>query len=55
VSDGDGYGVGRLGGRDVAGVGMLELPFSAPGFRNAVLADPQGAAFSISQLVLGPA
>ena len=26
VSDGDGYAVARLGGRDVAGVGALELP-----------------------------
>ena len=26
VSDGDRYAVGRLGGRDVAGVGALELP-----------------------------
>jgi predicted enzyme related to lactoylglutathione lyase len=29
-------------------------PFDAPGFRSAVLADPQGAAFSVSQLKLGP-
>jgi uncharacterized protein len=27
-------------------------PFDTPGFRNAVLQDPQGAAFSISQLVI---
>ena len=33
---------------------VLMAPFSTPGFRNAVLADPQGAAFSISQLVPGP-
>jgi len=26
-------------------------PFDTPGFRNAVLADPQGAVFSISQLL----
>ncbi len=32
----------------------LMAPFSTPGFRNAVLADPQGAAFSVSQLVPGP-
>ena len=34
---------------------MLVAPFDTPGFRNAILADPQGAAFSVSQLVPGPA
>jgi len=29
-------------------------PLDTPGFRNAVLADPQGAVFSISQLTTGP-
>jgi len=33
------------------GGSVLFAPFDTPGFRNAVLADPQGAAFSISQLV----
>jgi predicted enzyme related to lactoylglutathione lyase len=37
----------RLGGIVVAG------PFDAPGFRSAVLADPQGAAFSVSTLTAG--
>src|SRR5205823_363192 len=35
----------ELGGRAVAG------PFDVPGFRAAVLADPPGAVFSISELV----
>lgn len=30
-------------------------PFDTPGFRNAILADPEGAVFSISQLVPAPA
>jgi predicted enzyme related to lactoylglutathione lyase len=37
----------RLGGTVVLG------PFDAPGFRSAVLADPQGAAFSVSTLTAG--
>ena len=35
----------RLGGT------VLAPPHDVPGFRNAVLADPQGAVFSVSQLV----
>jgi predicted enzyme related to lactoylglutathione lyase len=34
---------GALGGT------VLMPPFDTPGFRNAVIADPQGAAFSISE------
>src|SRR5919106_1741621 len=37
----------ELGGSVVAG------PYDVPGFRQAVLADPQGAAFTASQLVTG--
>jgi uncharacterized protein len=37
----------QLGGR------TLVPPFDMPGFRRAVLADPEGAAFSVSQLKLG--
>jgi predicted enzyme related to lactoylglutathione lyase len=33
---------------------VIVPPLDTPGFRNAVLADPQGAAFSISQLAAGP-
>jgi uncharacterized protein len=33
------------------GGAVIEGPFDTPGFRNAVLADPQGAVFSVSQLV----
>jgi hypothetical protein len=36
----------RLGGTVLAG------PLEAPGFRTAVLQDPQGATFSVSQLLL---
>jgi len=39
--------VARLGGR------VIMAPLDTPGFRTAVLADPQGAAFSISQLTAG--
>ena len=28
-------------------------PFDTPGFRNAVIADPQGAVFSVSELRAG--
>jgi uncharacterized protein len=28
-------------------------PYDAPGFREAILADPQGAAFSVSKLIAG--
>jgi predicted enzyme related to lactoylglutathione lyase len=40
-----------------AGLGgqVLMPPFDTPGFRSAVVADPQGAVFSISQLTAGPA
>ncbi|MFL5796383.1 MAG: VOC family protein [Actinomycetota bacterium] len=38
----------RLGGR------VIVPPYDTPGFRNVELADPQGASFSISQLVSGP-
>jgi uncharacterized protein len=37
----------RLGGA------VIVPPHDAPGFRSAVLADPQGAAFSVSKLMLG--
>jgi predicted enzyme related to lactoylglutathione lyase len=37
-----------LGGRVIAPV------LDTPGFRSAVLADPQGAVFSIGQLTAGP-
>jgi predicted enzyme related to lactoylglutathione lyase len=49
VSDADAIAAraAELGGSVLAG------PFDTPGFRNAVIADPQGATFSISQLVLG--
>jgi predicted enzyme related to lactoylglutathione lyase len=33
---------------------VLMAPFDTPGFRNAVVADPEGAVFSISQLTAGP-
>jgi len=41
----------------VAGLGgqVVAPPLDTPGFRSAVLADPQGAVFSISQLIAGPA
>jgi hypothetical protein len=32
----------------------IQPPADAPGFRSAVLADPQGAVFSVSQLTAGP-
>ena len=35
---------GRLGGK------VVVPPHDLPGFRNAVLADPQGAVFSVSEL-----
>ena len=35
-----------------AGGDVIVPPFDTPGFRSAFLADPQGAAFSISQLVI---
>jgi predicted enzyme related to lactoylglutathione lyase len=38
----------RLGGK------VVVPPDEAPGFRTAVLADPEGAAFSVSQLVAAP-
>jgi predicted enzyme related to lactoylglutathione lyase len=31
---------------------LIVAPYDTPGFRNAVIADPQGAVFSISQLVM---
>jgi hypothetical protein len=33
---------------------ILVEPYDIPGFRQAVLADPGGAAFTVSQLMLGP-
>jgi predicted enzyme related to lactoylglutathione lyase len=36
------------------GGGIIMPPTDAPGFRSAVLIDPQGAAFSISQPTAGP-
>jgi predicted enzyme related to lactoylglutathione lyase len=38
----------ELGGKVIA------PPYDTPGFRQAVLADPQGAAFSVSELTAGP-
>ncbi|HEX9306121.1 MAG TPA: VOC family protein [Anaeromyxobacter sp.] len=38
----------RLGGR------VVEAPHDTPGFRSAVLADPHGAVFSVSNLLAGP-
>jgi hypothetical protein len=35
------------------GGGVLVAPHDTPGFRNAVLVDPQGAAFSVSKLQIG--
>jgi predicted enzyme related to lactoylglutathione lyase len=48
VSDADltGEVATAQGGKVLAG------PFDTPGFRNAVIADPQGAVFSVSQLVI---
>jgi uncharacterized protein len=49
VDDADGT-AGRaeaLGGKVVTG------PYDVPGFRQAVLADPQGATFTVSQLLVG--
>jgi predicted enzyme related to lactoylglutathione lyase len=37
----------QLGGR------ALVTPYDAPGFREAVLADPQGATFAVSKLTAG--
>jgi predicted enzyme related to lactoylglutathione lyase len=37
-----------LGGR------VLVAPHEIPGFRNAVIADPQGAVLSVSQLLMAP-
>jgi len=52
VSDADADAVAqdasRLGGT------IIMPPTDAPGFRSAVLMDPQGAAFSISQPATGP-
>jgi predicted enzyme related to lactoylglutathione lyase len=38
-----------------AGLGgkVVVAPYETPGFRQAVLADPQGAVFSVSQLTAG--
>jgi len=36
--------------KELGGSAIVE-PHDTPGFRNAVLADPQGATFSVSQLV----
>ena len=38
---------GHLGGK------VILPPYYSPGFRNAVLADPQGAIFSVSQQIDG--
>jgi predicted enzyme related to lactoylglutathione lyase len=38
----------RLGGK------VIVPPHDTPGFRTAVLADPQGAVFSVSQLTARP-
>jgi predicted enzyme related to lactoylglutathione lyase len=34
------------------GGNLIAPPFATPGFRNAVIEDPQGAVFSVSQLVI---
>jgi hypothetical protein len=34
---------------------VLVAPIDTPGFPNAVLLDPQGAAFSVSQVLAPPA
>jgi hypothetical protein len=36
------------------GGSVVTPPYETPGFREAVLADPQGAVFSVSQLLAGP-
>jgi predicted enzyme related to lactoylglutathione lyase len=48
VADADGVAAqaGALGGR------VIVEPHPIPGFRQAVIADPQGAVLSISQLLL---
>jgi predicted enzyme related to lactoylglutathione lyase len=46
-ADGTAATTARLGGSVVLG------PFDTPAFRSAVLADPQGAVFSVSQLTAG--
>jgi uncharacterized protein len=33
---------------------VVDAPTDGPGFRDAVLADPEGARFSVSQLIAGP-
>jgi uncharacterized protein len=35
------------------GGSVIVAPHDIPGFRNTILADPEGAAFSVSQLVMG--
>jgi predicted enzyme related to lactoylglutathione lyase len=49
VADADGVAAtaAALGGK------VIVAPHDVPGFRNTVLADPQGATFSVSQLVIG--
>ena len=41
--------------RKAAGLGgsVVTEPYDVPGFRQAVLADPQGAEFTVSQLKMG--
>ena len=47
--------IARLAGHDVAGIGsalggtVIVPVFDNPGFRRAVLADPQGATFTVTQ------
>lgn len=36
------------------GGSVIAPPYETPGFREAVLADPQGAVFTVSQLLAGP-
>jgi predicted enzyme related to lactoylglutathione lyase len=50
VADAEGaaQAAGRLGGAVIAG------PYEVPGFHQAVLADPQGATFTVSQRIAGP-
>lgn len=46
-ADGTAEEASKLGGR------LVVAPFDIPGFRQAVLADPQGAVFSVSELKRG--
>jgi hypothetical protein len=47
---------GYVGGEHQQPVSRIGVagPFDGPGFRRAVLADPEGAAFPVSRLVIAP-